>query len=99
MPATVSTPSGSWAHGWCAVEPQPDFVRLLQRRFGGDARVTLLPLALGRAPGQAQLLASLRTPTVSTLSADFVARAGAAASFRGVRWAAGPLVPVTRWMR
>ncbi|WP_425258724.1 FkbM family methyltransferase [Rubrivivax sp. RP6-9] len=77
-----------------AIEPQPDFVRLLQRRFGGDDGVTLLPLALGRTPGEAQLLASLRTPTVSTLSADFVARAGAAASFRGVRWAAGPVVPV-----
>lgn len=77
-----------------AVEPQPDFVRLLQRRFGGDNGVTLLPLALGRAPGQAQLLASLRTPTVLTLSADFVARAGAAESFRGVRWAPGPMVPV-----
>ncbi len=77
-----------------AVEPQPDFVRLLQRRFGNDDHVTLLPLALGRSPGQAQLLASLRTPTVSTLSADFVARAGAADSFRGVRWAAGPVVAV-----
>ena len=77
-----------------AIEPQPDFVRLLQRRFDGDDGVTLLPLALGRTPGKAQLLASLRTPTVSTLSADFVARAGAAASFRGVRWAAGPVVAV-----
>lgn len=77
-----------------ALEPQPDFVRLLQRRFGGDAGVTLVPVALGRAPGQAQLLASLRTPAVSTLSADFVARAGAAASFRGVRWTTGPVVAV-----
>jgi FkbM family methyltransferase len=77
-----------------ALEPQPDFARLLQRRFGGDSQVTLLPRALGRAPGQAQLLSSARTPTVCTLSADFVRRAGAAASFRGVRWVAGPVVPV-----
>lgn len=77
-----------------ALEPQPDFVRLLQRRFGGDAQVTVLPVALGRAPGEAQLLASARTPTVSTLSADFVRRAGAEASFAGVRWAPGPVVPV-----
>ncbi len=77
-----------------AVEPQPDFVRLLQRRFGSDPRVTVLPLALGQAPGQAQLLASVRTPTVSTLSADFVQRAAATASFRGVRWDAGPVVQV-----
>jgi FkbM family methyltransferase len=77
-----------------AVEPQPDFVRLLQRRFGNDSRVTVLPLALGQAPGQAQLLASVRTPTVSTLSADFVRRAAATASFRGVRWDPGPVVQV-----
>lgn len=77
-----------------ALEPQPDFVRLLQRRFGGDARVTVLPCALGRAPGQARLLASARTPTVSTLSADFVQRAGASASFQDVRWSPGPLVDV-----
>ncbi len=78
-----------------ALEPQPDFVHLLQRRFGRDAGVTLLPQALGRAPGEARLLASPRTPTVATLSTDFVRRAGAAPSFRGVRWQAGPLVEVT----
>jgi hypothetical protein len=32
---------------------------------------------------------------VATLSADFVQRAGAAPSFRGVRWQAGPRVEVT----
>lgn len=78
-----------------AVEPQPDFARLLAREFGRDERVSVLPVALGRAPGTARLLASARTPTVTTLSADFVARAGASASFRGVRWTPGPLVEVT----
>lgn len=78
-----------------ALEPQADFLHLLQRRFGADAQVTLLPQALGRAPGQARLMASPRTPTVATLSTDFVQRAGAAPSFRGVRWQAGPLVDVT----
>jgi FkbM family methyltransferase len=77
-----------------ALEPQPDFVRLLQRRFGADAQVTVQPLALGRAAGRAQLLASARTPTVSTLSADFVQRAGAAPTFQGVRWSPGPWVEV-----
>lgn len=78
-----------------ALEPQPDFIRSLRRRFGPDAQVTLLPQALGRAPGEARLMASPRTPTVATLSTDFVQRAGAAPSFRRVRWQAGPLVPVT----
>ncbi len=78
-----------------ALEPQADFLRLLQRRFGADAQVTLLPQALGRAPGQARLMASPRTPTVATLSTDFVQRAGAAPSFRGVQWQDGPLVDVS----
>ena len=39
-------------------------------------------------------MASPRTPTVATLSGDFVARAGAAPSFQGVRWEPGPLVDV-----
>ncbi len=78
-----------------ALEPQADFLRLLQRRFGADAQVTLLSQALGRAPGQARLMASPRTPTVATLSTDFVQRAGAAPSFRGVQWQAGPLVDVS----
>jgi FkbM family methyltransferase len=78
-----------------AVEPQPDFVRLLRWMFGRDAGVTLLPCAVGRAAGQAQLLASERTPTVSTLSADWAARTGASASFRGVQWTPGAVVPVT----
>ncbi len=78
-----------------ALEPQADFLSLLQRRVGTDPEVTLLPQALGREPGQAQLMASPRTPTVATLSTDFVQRAGAAPSFRGVQWQAGPLVEVT----
>jgi FkbM family methyltransferase len=77
-----------------ALEPQVDFLRLLQRRFGADSLVTVLPQALGRLPGQARLMASPRTPTVATLSTDFVQRAGAAPSFRGVQWQAGPLVDV-----
>jgi FkbM family methyltransferase len=77
-----------------AVEPQTDFVQILHRRFGRDPMVTVLACALGRTAGVAQLQASARTPTVATLSADFVRRAGAAASFRHVRWSAGPQVAV-----
>lgn len=77
-----------------ALEPQPDFADWLNRRFGGDSGVTVLTQAVGRTEGQAQLLASARTPTVSTLSRDFVERAGASSGFRGVRWQEGPLVTV-----
>lgn len=78
-----------------AVEPQPELAARLARRHGTDARVHLVEGALGRAPGRATLLGSPRTPTVATLSGDFVARAGAAPSFEGVRWQAGPEVVVT----
>ncbi|QHE86184.1 FkbM family methyltransferase [Hydrogenophaga sp. BPS33] len=77
-----------------ALEPQADFVRLLQRRFGDDVQVVVLPQALASAPGHARLMASPRTPTVATLSTDFVRRAGAAPSFQRVRWHEGPLVAV-----
>ena len=35
-----------------AVEPQPDFTRLLRLFFGRDDAVTVLPLALGAAAGK-----------------------------------------------
>ena len=78
-----------------ALEPQPDFVWLLQRRFRRDAGVTVLPQALGRSPGEMRLHISELTPTVSTLSTRFVQEAMAAPSFRGVRWEDGPVVTVT----
>lgn len=78
-----------------AVEPQPDCLRVLRRLFAGDAEVTVLPLAVGQAEGEAELFVSARTPTVTTLSADWVHRVGATPSFRGVRWTGGLRVPVT----
>ena len=78
-----------------ALEPQADFVWLLKRRFGRDADVTVLPMALGRSAGQMRMHISELTPTVSTLSTQFVQKAMAAPSFRGVRWEQGPVVQVT----
>lgn len=78
-----------------AVEPQPGLAERLQRRHGSDSRVSLVVGALGRAPGELRLMSSPRTPTVATLSTDFVARAGATESFKGVAWQPGPVVPVT----
>jgi len=78
-----------------AVEPQPDFVRLLQAFYGRDPAVTIVAAAVGAAPGEARLLVSERTPTVTTLSADWARRVAADPSFRGVSWAPGARVPVT----
>jgi FkbM family methyltransferase len=78
-----------------AVEPQPDFVRLLQALYGRDPRVTIVPAAVGRANGTATLLVAERTPTVTTLSPEWAQRVAADPSFRGVSWRPGPSVPVT----
>ncbi len=78
-----------------AVEPQPAFARLLRRMFHADPRVALVEAALGAAPGEAILRISRRTPTVTSLSPDWIAAVGRAASFAGVRWDAEVAVPVT----
>jgi FkbM family methyltransferase len=78
-----------------AVEPQPDFVRVLGALYGGDPQVTIVPAAVGRAPGEAALLVSERTPTVTTLSAHWAATVAHDPSFRSVTWAPGPRVQVT----
>jgi FkbM family methyltransferase len=78
-----------------AVEPQPDFVRLLEALYGRDPAVTIVAAAVAAAPGEARLLVSERTPTVTTLSADWARRVAADPSFRGVSWAPGARVPVT----
>jgi len=78
-----------------AVEPQPDFVRLLRRLYGGDGRVVIVPAAVGRAAGEATLLQSERTPTVTTLSREWAERVAADPSFRAVTWTPGARVTVT----
>ncbi len=78
-----------------AIEPQPAFARWLRWLFQGDARVTVVETALGARPGTAKLCPSPRTPTVASLSPDWIASVGKATSFAGVRWAEPLEVPVT----
>jgi FkbM family methyltransferase len=77
-----------------AIEPQPQFVRLLQQLFGADPDVEIVAAALGRASGSAELLISERTPTVSTLSAEWTNAVQADPGFRHVRWTGRERVPV-----
>lgn len=78
-----------------AIEPQPDFVRLLERFYGRDADVTIVPVALGRTEGSAEIFVSERTPTVTTLSRDWLADVKRSPSFAGVEWQSGGRVPLT----
>jgi FkbM family methyltransferase len=69
-----------------AIEPQPDFARLLRLLFGRSRRIEIVEMAVGESAGRAVLSISERTPTVTTLAAEWrEARAGEP-DFAGVRW-------------
>jgi len=69
-----------------ALEPQPDFARLLRLLFGRSPHVEVIEAAVGAASGRAVLSVSDRTPTVTTLVAGWRdARAGEP-DFAGVAW-------------
>lgn len=69
-----------------SVEPQPDFARLLRTIFGRNPNVTVLEMAVSRAPGRVTLALSERTPTVTTLAPDWRQARAMEAGFKGVEW-------------
>ena len=69
-----------------AVEPQPDFVRLLRLFFGRDREVTIVPKALGAEPGTARMGISTATPTVSSMAPGWIETVATDRSFAAVRW-------------
>ena len=76
-----------------ALEPQAAFHAFLARDLPPGA--TLLRLAAGPAPGEAELAVSRLHPTVSSLAADFPARMRADPGFSAVRWDSRERVEVT----
>ncbi|MFR9805961.1 FkbM family methyltransferase [Pseudonocardia sp. RS010] len=69
-----------------AVEPQPDCVRVLRLFFGRDPEVTILPGAVGAEAGRARIGVSSRTPTVSSMSPEWIRTVSADSGFSWVRW-------------
>jgi FkbM family methyltransferase len=69
-----------------ALEPQPDFARLLQLVYRHSSRVTVVPAAVGAVAGRATLAISDRTPTVTTMSEPWRASRSAEPDFKAVRW-------------
>ncbi|AVT29430.1 FkbM family methyltransferase [Plantactinospora sp. BC1] len=69
-----------------AVEPQPDCLRVLRWAFRRDHGVTIVPAALGARSGRATMALSTATPTVSTMSADWIRSVTTDRSFARVRW-------------
>jgi FkbM family methyltransferase len=77
-----------------AIEPQPDFVRVLRFLYGRDSGVEIVPQAVGREPGMAELYVSERTPTVTTLSQTWIDSVKRDPGFETVRWSRGERVEV-----
>ena len=69
-----------------AIEPQPACQWVLRGLYGRDPEVTLLPCALGASPGTATLHVSEATPTVSSLSAEWIAEVQVDPRFAAHRW-------------
>lgn len=78
-----------------AVEPQPDCLRVLRLLHGRDAGVTILPLAVGARPGRVRMHISTATPTVSSMSPDWMESVATDPRFAGVRWDRSVDVEVT----
>ena len=77
-----------------AAEPQSFCLRKLRKEFGGDREVTIVPTAVGVAPGRA----TLRTSSVhvlSTLSTSFIEGTQGSGRFGGVAWTGTEEVEVT----
>jgi len=79
-----------------ALEPQPALLPVLRFMTRREPTVTVLQTAAGAAQTQAALRVSEATPTVSTLSSDWIASVQHVnRGFRRVRWESTVLVPVT----
>ena len=69
-----------------ALEPQPQCMILLRRWYGHHANIELVEQAVGATHGTRTLFVSERTPTVTTLSREWISVVGTTPGFAGVRW-------------
>jgi FkbM family methyltransferase len=69
-----------------AVEPQPDFVKLLRALFARGADLVVVNAAVGQAAGRTQLSISERTPTVTTVADAWREARADEPDFERVRW-------------
>ena len=69
-----------------ALEPQPDFARMLRLLFRRNARIEVVEAAVTGAEGDATLSVSERTPTVSTTATAWQEARAREPGFGGVEW-------------
>lgn len=78
-----------------ALEPQPDFARIIRWLARRRPAIELVEAAAGARPGTLELHVSRRHPTVSTASRSFLDSVAGTPSFSRVRWDTRIEVPVT----
>lgn len=78
-----------------ALEPQPGPARALRLLHGRDPEVTLIAEAVGDAPGEVVFHLNSANPTVSSVSAGFIAEASGAPGWEGQVWDRAITVPAT----
>jgi FkbM family methyltransferase len=69
-----------------ALEPQPDFARVLRLLFGRNPQVEVVEAAVTGAGGEEWLSVSERTPTVSTTASAWREARAREPGFGGVEW-------------
>lgn len=91
---------GNRSHAWLglgarvvAVEPQPDFARILRLLFRNQKNLEVVEAGIASEPGTITLRLSRRHPTVTTASAGFIDAVASDPSFAAVRWDDEVVVP------
>lgn len=69
-----------------AVEPQPDFVAVLNRLYGERGDVTVLPVGLSDRPGSLELRIDESAPTLSTFDTGWIDEVRRDPRFATARW-------------
>jgi FkbM family methyltransferase len=78
-----------------ALEPHPEMMSWLRRWYGPNPNITLIEQAAGAQPGMETLWMSRLTPSVSTISKNWMTTVQHNRRFAGVRWEEQILVTVT----
>jgi FkbM family methyltransferase len=78
-----------------AVEPQPALATTLRWLYGGDPRIAIEAMAVGRQCGVITLSLNLDNPTVSSASEAFIAAARQARGWERETWSARVRAPMT----
>jgi FkbM family methyltransferase len=78
-----------------ALEPHPGLMNWLRRRYGDQTNVTLVEQAVSAQPGMASLWISRLTPSISTISHQWLTTVQQNPRFAGARWEEQVPVAVT----